>query len=290
MHAVGSRAWWPATRWATATAGRTIRYRVRARWEREPEFEFTTWGSTEVLLKAVYRIPGRGERLFVFAFTGDRSEGGYETQVPVIVRPGETGLRQVGGARGAVTGTLRVEKPVRAAGEPPLFLHELIAAAAPGARVLDAGCGPGSWPYGERPDLRITGFDIKFPPGPPARREGVDVLRASLERLPLRAGAFDLVVCHYVLEHVTELEACCDELARMVGPGGTLYVAVPRAAAFDDRLYRFAGYFAKYALLKFGKRIEHQQRFDLRRAARAVRPPRLRARSPAPSSRPASRG
>jgi SAM-dependent methyltransferase len=158
---------------------------------------------------------------------------------------------------------LRVAKPVRAPGEPPLFLRELIAAAAPGARVLDAGCGPGSWPYGERADLRITGFDIKFPPGPPPVREGLDVLRASLERLPLRPGGFDLVVCHYVLEHVTDLEACCDELARMVSPGGTLYIAVPRAAAFDDRLYRFAGYFAKYALLKFGKRVEHQQRFDL---------------------------
>jgi hypothetical protein len=70
-------------------------------------------------------------------------------------------------------------------------------------------------------------------------------------------------VCHYVLEHVTELEACCDELARVTREGGTLYLSVPRAAAFDDRLYRFAGYFAKYALLKFGKRIEHQQRFDL---------------------------
>jgi hypothetical protein len=44
--------------------------------------------------------------------------------------------------------------------------------------------------------------------------------------------------------------------------GGLLYVSVPRAAAFDDRFYRFAGYFAKYALLKFNKRIEHQQRFD----------------------------
>jgi hypothetical protein len=78
--------------------GQEIRYRVRARWEREPEFEFTTWGGTEVLLKAVYRIPGRAERLYVFAFTGDRSEGGYETQAPVIVRPGETERRQVGGA------------------------------------------------------------------------------------------------------------------------------------------------------------------------------------------------
>jgi hypothetical protein len=45
-------------------------------------------------------------------------------------------------------------------------------------------------------------------------------------------------------------------------PGGQLYLSVPRAAAFDDRLYRFAGYFAKYALMKLGKRLEHQQRFD----------------------------
>jgi SAM-dependent methyltransferase len=154
-------------------------------------------------------------------------------------------------------------RPTREAGAPPLFLHELIAAQSPAARVLDAGCGPGSWAYDERPDLEITGFDIKFPPGPPAPRARLRVLRADLARLPLRSGIFDLTVCHYVLEHVTELEACCDELARVTRPEGTLYLSVPRAASFDDRLYRFAGYFAKYALGKFGKRIEHQQRFDL---------------------------
>jgi SAM-dependent methyltransferase len=65
-----------------------------------------------------------------------------------------------------------------------------------------------------------------------------------------------------VFEHVTELAACADECLRVLKPGGLLYVSVPRAAAFDDRFYRFAGYFAKYALLKFKKRIEHQQRFD----------------------------
>ena len=80
-------------------AGQAVRYRVRARWEREPEFEFTTWGSPEVLLKAVYAIPGHAARLFVFAYVGDRREGGYETQVPVIVAPGETGLRPVGWTR-----------------------------------------------------------------------------------------------------------------------------------------------------------------------------------------------
>jgi SAM-dependent methyltransferase len=156
-----------------------------------------------------------------------------------------------------------VRKPEAGPGEPPVFLREVIAALPQGARVLDAGCGPGSWPYALRPDLDITGFDIKFPPGPPARSERVRVCRADLAQLPLRGGQFDLTVCHYVLEHVTELAACCDELVRVTKPGGMLYLAVPRAAAFDDRLYRFAGYFAKYALLKLRKRIEHQQRFDL---------------------------
>ena len=154
-------------------------------------------------------------------------------------------------------------KPARAPDEEPLFLHELIEALAPGGRVLDAGCGPGSWRYDARPDLGVVGFDIKFPPGPPAPARNAAILRADLARLPLRDEAFDLTLCHYVLEHVTRLEACCDELARVTRRGGTLYLSVPRAAAFDDRLYRFAGYFAKFALLKFGKRLEHQQRFDL---------------------------
>ena len=154
-------------------------------------------------------------------------------------------------------------KPVRAPHESPLFLRELVADAAPGARVLDAGCGPGSWPYGERTDLRVAGFDIKFPPGPPAAAAHVAIFRADLARLPLRSSSFDLTLCHYVLEHVSALAACCDELARVTRPGGTLYLAVPRAAAFDDRFYRFAGYFAKYALLKLRKRLEHQQHFDL---------------------------
>ena len=153
-------------------------------------------------------------------------------------------------------------KPARAPHERPVFLREVIVALPAGARVLDAGCGPGSWPYALRDDLDITGFDIKFPPGPPARHERMRVFRGDLARLPLRDGLFDLTVCHYVLEHVTELEACCDELARVTRPGGQLYLSVPRAAAFDDRLYRFAGYFAKYALMKFKKRVEHQQRFD----------------------------
>jgi SAM-dependent methyltransferase len=157
---------------------------------------------------------------------------------------------------------VRGSKPIVGPRDVPLFLHELIAAAPSGSHVLDAGCGPGSWHYDERPDLMITAFDVKFPPGPPAPRPNLRVLEADLAQLPLPDASFDLTICHYVLQHVTKLEPSCDSLARVTKLGGILYLSVPRAAAFDDRLYRFAGYFAKYALMKFKKRLEHQQRFD----------------------------
>ena len=166
-------------------------------------------------------------------------------------------------APGPAPGPFRARRPERAPDEAAVFLHELLADASPGTRVLDAGCGPGSWDYAGTPEIDLTGFDLKFPPGPPAPRERLRVFRGDLARMPLRDASFDLVLCHYVLEHVTELAAACDELARVTRPGGTLYVSVPRSTAFDERLYRFAGYFAKYAMLKLGKRLEHQQRFDL---------------------------
>jgi len=162
-----------------------------------------------------------------------------------------------------------IATPSRAPAQPALFLRELIADARAGSAVLDAGCGPGSWDYATRTDLAITSFDIKYPPGPPAPAPHLRIFRGSLEALPLRSGTYDLTICHYVLEHVTQLAPCIDELVRVTRPDGTLYLSVPRAAAFDDRLYRFAGYFAKYALGKFKKRIEHQQRFDFDGLVRA---------------------
>ena len=82
------------------------------------------------------------------------------------------------------------------------------------------GCGPGSWNYDRRsgpPDHAASTSSSR--PGHRRRAPGVAVLRADLARLPLRAELFDLTVCHYVLEHVTELEACCDELVRVTQAG-----------------------------------------------------------------------
>jgi SAM-dependent methyltransferase len=154
-----------------------------------------------------------------------------------------------------------IERPARVDGDLAIFLREFLDDLPRGAVVLDLGSGPGSFDYRRRSDLTILATDI-LPLKPAERLPYVRWFRADGARLPLRAGSVDAVVAHYVLEHVTELSPTLDEIARVLRPGGRVYCSVPRATAFDDRFYRFAGYVAKYALGKFRKRIEHQQRFS----------------------------
>lgn len=72
-----------------------LRYRVYVLWRYETEFEVTCFHRKDVVVKSVHRVPGRKERLLVLAFFGDRSEGGYETQVPVMNARRGVPLRQV---------------------------------------------------------------------------------------------------------------------------------------------------------------------------------------------------
>ena len=138
-----------------------------------------------------------------------------------------------------------------------LFLGEVLAGLPKGGRVLDAGCGGTSFPYPSHPELRITGVDVKRMPGDFAH---ASVALATMERLPLRDASFDAVISNYTMEHVDDLDAVWDELTRALKPGGRMFVALPNSRSFDDRFYRFAGWFAKYVLMKFRKRLEHQQR------------------------------
>jgi len=49
----------------------------------------------------------------------------------------------------------------------------------------------------------------------------------DLNRLPFADGALDGVICTYVLEHVADARACMAEIARVVKPGGSVYISVP---------------------------------------------------------------
>jgi hypothetical protein len=70
------------------------RFRVRVQWQ-DQEFVVTCFFRSDVVVKDAFRVPGRHERLLLISFIGDCSEGGYETQEPVMLADLKVRARQV---------------------------------------------------------------------------------------------------------------------------------------------------------------------------------------------------
>src|SRR5690606_8452463 len=69
---------------------------------------------------------------------------------------------------------------------------------------------------------RVVGLDPAAAQLATAARRGggPGYVRGRAERLPFPAAAFDAVVTCLVLEHLTDLDAALDEVARVLAPGG----------------------------------------------------------------------
>ena len=108
----------------------------------------------------------------------------------------------------------------------------LAAAAAPAAgRILDVGCGTGRLLAdlsASRPGARLAGLDLA--PGmcaaARAAAPGAALLSADAERLPLRSGAFDLLLSTSTFQWLPRLEPALRECARVLRPGGRLVLAL----------------------------------------------------------------
>jgi SAM-dependent methyltransferase len=110
----------------------------------------------------------------------------------------------------------------------------------PGGRVLDLGCGEGRQVHAFHLEdgVETIGLDADMPslvkasaglaslppaPGPTL------LMRGDAYRLPFADGAFDVVVCCEVLEHLPDVGAALAEIDRVLKAGGRLAVSVPRA-------------------------------------------------------------
>jgi len=107
-------------------------------------------------------------------------------------------------------------------------------------RVLDAGCGGGGMPLSLAEEARdVIGID-------PCNRFGDAGVRLARERgirnlhfaladgmaLPFPDRAFDLVLSHAVIEHVSDAGLYLRECARVLTPGGRVYLSTAPYLSF----------------------------------------------------------
>jgi ubiquinone/menaquinone biosynthesis C-methylase UbiE len=115
---------------------------------------------------------------------------------------------------------------------------ELVRAHLPCEAFLDAGCGDGRYLAALEAELpaRRAGTDISERILDTARgRVEADFRQANLEALPFEDGAFDLVLCSQVIEHVLDPDTAAAELARVLRPGGTLVISTDNARNYVTR-------------------------------------------------------
>lgn len=99
---------------------------------------------------------------------------------------------------------------------------------APGARILDAGCGSGRNMVELARLGEVTGIELSPTSVAAARsREVGEVVEGSVEDLPFEDDSFDFAVCLDVIEHLDDDLQTLRELRRVVRPGGRLLVTVP---------------------------------------------------------------
>ena len=117
------------------------------------------------------------------------------------------------------------------------------------ARILDAGCGSGRTlvelaGYGGE----VSGIELNDDAAELARRRGLgDVHVGRLEELPWDDGAFDLITCLDVIEHVPDDVTALVELRRVARPGGWLLVTVPAYQALWSRHDEANHHFRRYS-------------------------------------------
>ncbi|MDJ0787260.1 MAG: DUF952 domain-containing protein [Myxococcota bacterium] len=142
------------------------------------------------------------------------------------------------------------------------WMDRLAEALAPGARVLDAGGGPGH----DLPPLRARGLrptcaDLSLG----MLREGAPLhggprVQADLRRLPFATGAFDGIWANASLLHLDpgDLERALTELHRILRAGGCAHVAVKkgRGAGWDLERYGEPRWFQYWSADPLDARLE----------------------------------
>jgi 2-polyprenyl-3-methyl-5-hydroxy-6-metoxy-1,4-benzoquinol methylase len=120
-----------------------------------------------------------------------------------------------------------------------LYFRKIIErlALAPGANVLDYGCGPGDFLLAARElGVEATGIDASPRSVRLAEQRGLHVLLGETAELLARPERYDAIVVQSVLEHVPDGVQLVTELSSLLVPGGMLVLSAPTPGPYfwDD--------------------------------------------------------
>lgn len=95
-----------------------------------------------------------------------------------------------------------------------------------GSRILDVGVGLGRL-LEPLTEYQRFGMDISLDYLAIAKQRGIEVAMSKIEDMPYHANFFDAIIVCDVLEHVLDLNYCCEKILSCLRPGGVLIVRVP---------------------------------------------------------------
>jgi len=144
----------------------------------------------------------------------------------------------------------------------------------PGADVLDIGCGNGVLSlYCAKHGGQVLGIDISDKAAEAsqiaAKNLGLSKL-ASFKASPLEdlrdTQAYDLVVLSEVIEHIPDDAAAMAKIARILKPGGKVYITTPTSYALAHRLRLLM-----FRNDDFDRRVGHVRRYTPKTLAALVK-------------------
>jgi len=114
----------------------------------------------------------------------------------------------------------------------------------PGTSVGEVGCGPGrDTIYLVRAGADVTALDLSWNSIALARARVPEAhyVRGSALSLPFAPGTFEVVVSDGVIHHTPDARRAFGELARVLKPGGALYLGVYNRRRYYFYLYTYPG-------------------------------------------------
>lgn len=112
-----------------------------------------------------------------------------------------------------------------------------------GERALDLGCGAGRHVHAMyyHAKCHVVGIDLGFedvkrtragfgqiPDMEPQTQRAYSLSVGNALSLPFPDASFDKIICSEVLEHIPDYKQAVSEIERVLKPGGTLAISVPR--------------------------------------------------------------